>query len=195
MKFLSRDFTTGEKILILVLVLILLGLMYYYFVDMPVRNSIMSDKAEADALQSELDAVQSRLTYLTGIRSKLDELEDKENLGWMGSYNNSEAEVRFLNDVLAITMKYNINFANVTRNGNQIRRNFSLRFQTADYPSARDVITRLLQGENRCLVGDMKCNVDSDGSVTIDATATFYETMVGGVEDAVLPSDSAKTKN
>ena len=41
----------------------------------------------------------------------------------------------------------------------------------------------------------MKCNVDSDGSVTIDATATFYETMVGGVEDAVLPSDSAKTKN
>ena len=195
MKFLSRDFTTGEKILILALVLILLGLVYYYFVDMPVRNSIMSDQAEANALQSELDAVQTRLSYLTGIRSKLDELEGKENLGWMGSYNNSEAEVRFLNDVLAITMKYNINFSTVTRNGNQIRRNFSLRFQTADYEAARDVITRLLQGENRCLVGDMRCSVDGGGSVTIDATATFYETMVGGEEDAVLPSDSAKSKN
>ena len=195
MKILSRDFTTSEKILILVLVLILLGLMYYYFVDMPVRSAIMSDQAELDTLQSELDAVQSRLSYLTGIRKNLDELQgDNKNLGWMGSYNNSEAEVRFLNDVLATTMKYNINFANVTRNGNQIRRNFSLRFQTANYPEARDVITRLLQGENRCLMGDMKCSVDESGYVTIDATATFYETMVDGVADAVLPSDSAQSK-
>ena len=195
MKILSREFTIGEKILILVLVLILLGLMYYYFVDMPVRNAIMSDQAELDTLQSELDAVQNRLSYLTGIRKNLDDLQgDNKHLGWMGSYNNSEAEVRFLNDVLAVTMKYNINFANVTRDGNQIRRNFSLRFQTANYPEAQDVITRLLQGENRCLMGDMKCSVDQNGSVTIDATATFYETMVDGVADAVLPSDSAKTK-
>jgi anti-sigma regulatory factor (Ser/Thr protein kinase) len=34
----------------------------------------------------------------------------------------------------------------------------------------------------------------TQGHVTIDATATFYETMVDGVADAVLPSDSAKTK-
>ncbi|MBR2698030.1 MAG: hypothetical protein IKE76_05500 [Clostridia bacterium] len=195
MKILSREFTTGEKVLILMLVLILLGLMYYYFVDMPVRNAIISDQAELDTLQSELDAVQNRLSYLTGIRKNLDELQgDNKNLGWMGSYNNSEAEVRFLNDVLATTMKYNISFANVTRDGNQIRRNFSLRFQTADYLEAQDVITRLLRGENRCLMGDMKCNVDESGTVTIDATATFYETMVDGVEDAVLPNDSAHTK-
>ena len=72
MKFMSREFTTSEKILILILVLILLGLMYYYFVDMPVRHAIMSDQAEADTLQSELDAVQQRLSYLTGIRKNLD---------------------------------------------------------------------------------------------------------------------------
>ena len=40
----------------------------------------------------------------------------------------------------------------------------------------------------------MKCSVGADGSVTIDATATFYETMVGGEADAVLPEDSAKSK-
>ncbi len=194
MKFMSREFTTGEKILILVLALILLGLMYYYFVDMPVRNAIASNQAEADTLQSELDSVQQRLSYLTGIRKSLDELEDEGKLGWMGSYNNSEAEVRFLNDVLAITMKYNINFAKVTRNGNQIRRNFSLRFQTINYQAARDVITNLLHGEYRCLVGDMNCSVGSDGTVTIEATATFYETMVGGEEDLVLPSDGAQSK-
>ena len=192
MKILSRDFTTSEKILILVLVLILLGLMYYYFVDMPVRNAIISDQAELDTLQSELDAVQSRLSYLTGIRKNLDELQgDNKNLGWMGSYNNSEAEVRFLNDVLAITMKYNINFANVTRNGNQIRRNFTLQYQTLDYLSAQNIMDRLNQGENRCVLGDVKCTMDTDGRVTINQNATFFETMVGGAPDAGLPVDSA----
>lgn len=191
MKIMSRDFTTGEKILLLVLALILVGLAYYYFVDIPVRESIASSQAESATLQTELDAVEQRLSYLTGIRKNLDDLEQIENLGWMGSYNNSKAEVRFLNDVLADTIKYSISFANVVRSGDQIRRNFTLQFQTADYEAAQEIMTQLLQGENRCLVGDMNCTIDSGGSVNITATATFYETMVGGVADAGLPADGA----
>ena len=192
MKIMSRDFTLAEKALLLILALILLGLGYYYFVDIPVRDAIKSSEAEADMLQTELDSVQQRVMYLQGIQKNLDELEKVDNLAWMGSYNNSKAEVQFLNDVLADTMKYTINFAEVTRNGDQIRRNFTLQFQTRDYAAAQDIMTRLLQGENRCLVGDMKCTVDKDGVVVVNALATFYETMVGGVADAGLPADSAR---
>ena len=190
MKIMSRDFTTAEKILLVVLALILVGLAYYYFVDIPVRNSVDNAQAEVNTLQAELDAIEMRLSYLRGIQKNLDELGDIENLAWMGSYNNSKAEVKFLNDVLANTIKYSINFANVARNGDQIRRNFTLQFQTADYPEAQEIMTQLLQGENRCLVGDMKCSIDNNG-VNITATATFYETMVGGVADAGLPADGA----
>jgi hypothetical protein len=132
--------------------------------------------------------------YLQGVQRNLDELERTEGFSWMGSYNNSKAEVKFLNDVLADAMKYTINFADVTRNGDQIRRNFTLKYQTMDYAAAQDIMTRLLQGENRCLVGDMRCSVGRDGMVVVDALATFYETMVGGVPDAGLPSDSARAK-
>lgn len=189
MKIMSRDFTTAEKILLVVLALILLGLAYYYFVDVPVRQAIVSSNAEIDTLQTEINVAQARLAHLQGIQTSLDELESQGNLGWMGSYNNSNAEVKFLNDVLANTLRYSINFANVVRSGDQIRRNFTLNFATNDYAEAQEVLTRLLEGENRCLVGDMSCTINTDGTVNLTATATFYETMVGGVADAGLPAD------
>lgn len=189
MKIMSRDFTTAEKILLVVLALILLGLAYYYFVDVPVRQAIVSSNAEIDTLQTEINVAQARLSYLQGIQTSLDELESQGNLGWMGSYNNSNVEVKFLNDVLANTLRYSINFANVVRSGDQIRRNFTLNFATNDYAEAQEVLTRLLEGENRCLVGDMSCTINTDGTVNLTATATFYETMVGGVADAGLPAD------
>ena len=189
MKIMSRDFTTAEKILLVVLALILVGLAYYYFVDVPVRQAIVSSNAEIDTLQTEINVAQARLSYLQGIQTSLDELESQGNLGWMGSYNNSNVEVKFLNDVLANTLRYSINFANVVRSGDQIRRNFTLNFATNDYAEAQEVLTRLLEGENRCLVGDMSCTINTDGTVNLTATATFYETMVGGVADAGLPAD------
>ena len=189
MKIMSRDFTTAEKILLVVLALILVGLAYYYFVDVPVRQAIVSSNAEIDTLQTEINVAQARLAHLQGIQTSLDELESQGNLGWMGSYNNSNVEVKFLNDVLANTLRYSINFANVVRSGDQIRRNFTLNFATNDYAEAQEVLTRLLEGENRCLVGDMSCTINTDGTVNLTATATFYETMVGGVADAGLPAD------
>lgn len=194
MKIMSRDFTTAEKILLMGLALILVGLAYYYFVDTPVRQAIASSKAEVDTLQLELTSAQKRLSYLEGIQKNIDSLQNQGDLGWMGSYNNSNVEVKFLNDVLANTKRYSINFANVLRNGDQIRRNFTLQFSTRNYAEAQEILTRLLEGENRCLVGDMSCTINTDGSVTLTATATFYETLVGGVPDAGLPVDGAAAK-
>ena len=45
MKRLSRDFTRGEKALLLLLALILLGLTYYLVVDRPVRAALESARA------------------------------------------------------------------------------------------------------------------------------------------------------
>ena len=194
MKIMSRDFTTAEKVLLVGLALILVGLAYYYFVDTPVRNAIASSEAEVSTLQGELATAQKRLSYLEDIQKNIDDLQNRGDLGWMGSYNNSNVEVKFLNDVLANTKRYSINFANVLRNGDQIRRNFTLQFSTQNYAEAQEILTQLLEGENRCLVGDMSCTINTDGSVNLTATATFYETMVGGTPDAGLPVDGAGTK-
>ena len=191
MKIMSRDFTLSEKIMLLILALILLGLVYYWFVDQTVRSSITASNIEAESIQTQMDAVEKRILYLQSLQNSMDELEDAGNLSWMGSYNNSKAEVAFLNDILADTQEYSISFAAVTRSGDQIRRNFTLKFQTRNYKAAQDIIVRLCSGTDRCLVGDIKCSIAKDRKVTTSASATFFETMVGGTPDAGLPADSA----
>ena len=189
MKIMSRDFTRTEKILLLVLFIILLGLVYYWLVDQTVRNNIRISEAEAKALQIELDAAEQKLELLDTVQKAMDDLTQTGNLSYMGSYNNSKEEVGFLNDALADATKYSISFADVTRRGDQIRRNFTLQFTTKDYDAAHDIMTRISSGTNRCLISDVKCSISSEGKVTINALATFYETMEGGTPDAGLPED------
>ena len=196
MKVMSRNFTTAEKILLIILALILVGLVYYQFVDRTVRAAITASEAEYRDVHTELDGMQQRIAYLTGVQNNLDALKEEGNLSWMGSYNNSKQEVAFLNDILADTLEYSITFANVTRSGNQIRRSFTLQYRTQGYEAAQNIMTRLLQGRNRCLVGDVRCTINGkDGTVVMNQSATFYETMVGGIPDAGLPENKAQANS
>ncbi len=188
MKVMSREFTRTEKILILVLIVTLLGLAYYRFVFLESRNAIHSARSEEEMIQQQLDSVEEKLTYLQSMQSSMDELEESGNMSWMGSYNNSASELKFLNDILADTKSYSINFANVSRTGDQIRRSFTLQFTTADYDDALEIMKALSNGRIRCLIGDVHCTINADGSVAMNQSATFFETMVGGVADAALPA-------
>lgn len=187
----SRNFSTTEKILIGVLVAILVGLFYYYFVDQRVRSTIEASEAEYNELSSELEVMEGRLNYLQSVQASMDDMEAGGMLSYMGSYNNSKAEVTFLNDILSDTLQYTVSFSNVTRSGDQVRRSFTLQYTTASYKAARDIMIRLLEGKNRCLVGDVRCTISTNGTVSMTQSATFYETMVGGVPDAGLPANSA----
>jgi len=190
-KIMSRDFTRNEKILIVILALILLGLAYYQFVDKTVRGSIVNAQSEASMLETELAAAQARLAAAQQVKNSMDELEASGQKSWMGSYNNSKAEVAFLNTILADTLQYSVTFSDVTRTGDQIRRSFTLEYRTASYASAHEIMARLCQSHDRCIVSDASCSLENDGVVVVRQAATFYETMVGGIPDAGLPADSA----
>lgn len=201
MKILSRDFTTREKVLILILALIIVALLYYWVVDCPVRNGIYEAKTQKEALQTELTAVNSKISGLKQMQEELDSLGSTGRAGYMASYNNSKAELAALNDILANTDEYVISFSDLTREGNLVRRKFSIQFTTNGYKAMEDTITKLENSEYRCRIGDLSCVADTSeekvdlrnwsGKITASATATFYETMVGGVEDEGLPEDSA----
>lgn len=195
MKVLSRDFTLKEKILLLILSLALIGLAYYQFIDQPVRRDLAAAQSEKEYLQIELNAVQAQLVQLKKMEQELTDLSGDNSLGIMGSYNNSKTEIALLNDILRDTQQYSISFSDVTRNGNLIRRNFSLQFTASDYEEAIQMLTRLSRSECRCRLGNVYCEAEDGnvlkGPVSVSATATFYETMVGGKEDAGLPKDQA----
>ena len=115
--------------------------------------------------------------------------------GQMGSYNNAKAELDELNQVLQDTDAYDVSFSNVTRDGDLIRRTFSLTFSAADYSKAEDLIKRLCEGQWRCLVSNINIVAQegdfSQGAVNVGLSATFYETMVGGTADSGLPADTS----
>ena len=205
MKILSRDFSRGEKVLLVLLAFILVGLVYYQFVDRTVRDNIAKAKAQTEAAQTELTAVNAKIKRMEEMQAELDSITQNPNASYMGSYNNSQEELAFLNDVLSATDQYSITFSNVTRDGDQIRRNFSLQFSTADFVGMEKIMKQLGDGRLRCLINDINYNLtrynysladrekydrDYYERVNVNCTATFFETMVGGVEDAGLPADN-----
>ena len=209
MKILSRDFTRAEKIILVILALVLVGLAYYQFVYKMVAESIQKAHAEAEAIRVEMTGVNAKIQRMEEMQAELESIQSNPNASYMGSYNNSKEELAFLNDVLGGALQYNITFSNVTRDGDQIRRNFSLQFTTEDYASMERIISRLCDGKLRCLINDISYSVsrynysaadrerygvdwyvDWYERVNVNCTATFFETMVGGVEDAGLPAQN-----
>jgi len=202
-KILSRDFSRGEKIILALLAFVLVGLVYYQFVDKAVRSSIEKANAEAEAIKVELTAVNAKIKRMEEMQAELDSITSDPSASYMGSYNNSREELAFLNDVLKSALQYSINFSNVTRDGDQIRRNFSLQFTTSDYAAMEKLINQLCNSKLRCLINDISYSVtrynysaaereeygvDWYEQVNVNCTATFFETMVGGTEDAGLPA-------
>ena len=196
MKNMNREFTTREKLLILLLCLILVGLAYYQFVDQPVRTALNNAHAERDSLLTELTAVNAKLAVMRRMRDEMEDITAGGTVSEMKSYNNSKPEIALLNDILRGTPDYTITFADVTRDNDQIRRNFSLTFVSDKYESIQRIVKQLSESPYRCLIGDLKISVTrgktmAEGPINVNATATFFETMVGGVVDAGLPATSA----
>lgn len=207
MKRLSRDFTRGEKALLLLLALILLGLTYYLVVDRPVRAALESARAEKEAIRTELTTLQARIARMEKMEQELNAIRANPGVSEMGSYNNSKAELDFLNELLDETDEYTVTFTGVTRDGDQVRRNFNLKFAVPDFTTAERLLKKVYGCEMRCLLNDISYSRtrtyynsadrlryarDYYERVNINATATFYETMVGGTADAGLPDSGKK---
>lgn len=199
MKILSRDFTQKEKTMLALLGVLLVVLLYFYLVDQPVRNNLALAESEMQSLQIELDAVNSKLESLETMKAELDALSESPEVSVMESYNNRKAEIQFINELMKRAQEYSVVFDDVTRNGDQIRRPVTMTFVAEDYQTAVDMIKQLEACKYRCQIGNVTCSSsDSDGdleqgTVSVSLTATFFETMVGGVEDIGLPQDKSSS--
>ncbi len=191
----TKSFTTREKIILTFLILLLIGICYYQFFDKPIRNSLDKASSEANAIKTELASVNLKIADLQKMKDEIDDITSNGRNSYMASYNNSKAELRLLNDILSETRQYSIAFSNVTRNGDQIRRDITLTFTAPDYETMQRIINRIANSEYRCLIGNLSCSLSrvvyedrtDYGQLTVSVTATFFETMVGGEEDSGLP--------
>mgnify|MGYP002624356463 CR=1 FL=1 len=193
----AKQFTFREKVLMAILGLLIAGLVYYIAVDTPVRNGIRSAETQSEALQVQIAAVQAKLDETQRMEKEIKKrLKEGDQISRMPGYNAENKEVQVLHDTLGNTLDYYIGVDQVTREGDQIRRFFSLQYRADSYQSAIEVMRRLEQSPIRCLIDDVAVNPAgesksiNDGEVQVSCTATFYETMHGGEPDRELPEDS-----
>ena len=200
MKTFTREFSAREKALLIVLVIIILGAVYYLTVFQPVSDSLTRANLDKQSLQDEIIIAEARADQISNMQTERAEMEASGRvLGQMPSYNAGKKEIDFLNDTLSSeTADYYVGFTQLTREGNQIRRNFTLNFTASNYEVAKKIIESMERCEIRCLIGDMvvvpaeENEGIMDGAVEVNCVATFYETMQGGIVDTELPEDSAK---
>ncbi|MBR1627975.1 MAG: hypothetical protein IJ679_01745, partial [Lachnospiraceae bacterium] len=155
-------------------------------------------KQQVNALQIERDTINLKVAEIHGMESEMQDLKAKGVVASrMPSYNASNEELDFLHLILGATSDYYIDFTDVTREGDQIRRNFSLQYRTSNYKTALQVLDQLENSEIRCRIGDLSVSPSGEsnnimnGPVQVSVQATFFETMQGGEADAELPEDSA----
>lgn len=191
MKFLSRDFTKREQILLIILGLLLVLVVYYYLVDIPLRSETQRLESERVGLEADVVVAEAKVAEYQQMEKQLKKLGNSAT--YMESYNNRTNEINFLNDLLSSTAAYSISFSPVTVDGNQVRREFQLAYTCGSYSQAMDILGKLTYGHYRCLISDVGCapvqnsNSALTGAVNVTVSATFYETLVGKNTDAGLP--------
>lgn len=198
MKFLSRDFTKREQILLIILGLLLVLVVYYYLVDMPLRSETQRLESERVGLEADVAVAEAKVAEYQRMEEQLAKLGNSAT--YMESYNNRTNEINFLNDLLSSTSAYSISFSPVTVEGNQVRREFQLAYTCGSYSQAMDILGKLTYGHYRCLISDVGCapvqnsNSALTGAVNVTVSATFYETLVGKNTDAGLPEVATVTE-
>ena len=191
MKFLSRDFTKREQILLIILGLLLVLVVYYYLVDMPLRSQTQELESRKAGLETDVTIAEAKVAEYEKMEEDLKRLGSKAS--YMESYNNRTNEINFLNDLLSSTSAYSVNFSPVTVDGNQVRREFQMAYTCSSYSEAMDILGKLTYCKYRCLISDVGCapvqnsNTALTGAVNVTVKATFYETLVGKNTDAGLP--------
>lgn len=194
----GREFKESEKALLIVLAIILCGSIYYLAVDRPVRKGVNEADAQIQTLSAERDAALATMMEISAMEAEMSRLEAAgEEVSMMPSYNSSKTELEFLNNTLSGASDYYIGFSEVTRDGDQIRRGFSLQYRAKDYDAAEKILNDLESSPIRCVIGDLSVSPVEGGSVKeariqVSAAATFFETMVGGTPDNELPEDKSE---
>ncbi len=195
MKVMAYKFSPREKLLLAVLGALLLVLLYIWLVDQRVRVETENAQNKIASLETELATVQEQVELTRQMKAEMESVHgDQRKLSYMPSYNAEKEEVNFLNTTLSAAKDYYIGFSEVSKSGDLVRRNFSLQYTAQNYQSAVDILKSLESSDFRCLVQDLtvassdqyRAEIQS-GPVTVNALATFYETMYEGETDGRLP--------
>lgn len=169
--------TKNTKTLLGVVIVLLLGLLYYQLMWVPTERII--EAHDVLLLEDELILAQAKAQKMVQMQRTIEEKGDYVT-GIIAGYNNLQNEIMELNDILQEVTEYQLDFEDATVDGNIIRRNANIRFQTASYDMAKQVLQLAKNGKYKCLIRNVQITSDEAGlqqaeKVAVHVDLTFYE--------------------
>ena len=189
---LNRAFTKREKILMIVVAVILLGLAYYKFLIVDVNKVV--EKYDVAEVQEEYDVEVAKASSIKKMEAEME--TGKESGSFVPSYNNTKSLIRELNRIIGGASTYNISFDDPVKEDNTVRRNASISFTSSGIASARQTVKAIHNCKYKCLIRELSMTSGSDsgvisGSVSVNMSVTFFETMYGANSEAGFATDEA----
>lgn len=173
-----RRLSVREWVLLAVLLILILVSGYVLMFYMPMMERL--NLLEEQIAQSEdlIFADQIKAEKQNRMQRELEEIfAAEEKPVKMADYDNIHAVMFELNRILEQTEEYSLNFSTVDMTETIVRRPISLRFCSADYTAAKEVLRQLHDSQYRCMLDHLDIGVEKRGEpkVSVSATVVFFE--------------------
>ena len=182
----NRKFTPRETLLLVVLAVMLVCVCYSRLVWLPTAEAITEAESQASAAQTDLDAQTIVAQRMREMEEALNEVRGEETgpVVIYPPYNNLQNVMLLLNEILASTTDYDLDFAPVSFEEGMALRVVTMRFTCNGYDQAKAIVSQLYGGPYRCEIGDFSMRATSSGEaqadlvtspVAVSLSITFYE--------------------
>lgn len=192
MEQLRRSIGPRGKALLVAVAIIALGLIYYFFVHVPVTDEmtrIASAQADADL---QLTTLQTKLATQTRMEQELLAMRSQPDAIEVARYDNLQPVMVALNGILQDSVQFSLQFSSVQEDAENgiVRRPVQMSFTCNSYQHAQRIIDALHGLPFRCQVKSVALQTLADvqsaggtlgnlweGSVSASVTVIFFEAL------------------
>lgn len=174
------EFTIREKVLMVILAVMLVFCGYYFLFLTPMTASMKDYTERTYEVQEQITIAKAKEQKLNQMKKELEVILS----GQMGEvkelplYDNSHNVMNELALILADASSYNVSFSDVETNEHTVRRQIGLDYDAVDYDTAKMILTKIRDGQYRCLLKDVYLtsnSKDGEGGYHVVVDITYYE--------------------
>ncbi len=172
----KKGLSAREKILLLILILMGIFAGYYYAFYIPSQEKITFYEEEAILIDDQIIVAEAKTAKMAMMNKELAEIKsgDMSNIKELPAYDNSRNVMNSLSLILANATQYDVSFSGVTEDDGIVRRDITLNYSCNSYDSAKSILSRIYNGDYRCLIKDLHIT-QSSGTWSVNVQITYFE--------------------
>ena len=168
-----------ERTLLIAFAVLLAGVLYYLLFFNPMQTKMAQVESDISDTEDSITAAQIMIAKKEAMQKELDEIfaAANGNPTRIPDYDNVQSVIRELNQILAESGQYSLNFGDLEDSSDSIvRRPVDLSFSCDGYDTVRSILEQLGSSEFRSLITDVSITnrTTADANYTASNTTQSY---------------------